>query len=102
MGDRESLILALVGLIGFATLAVLGFVALRVEQAHRASKMPPPVPPRCTRLHASDALEGILARERAACDEHLLAAEDLPAFRGPVRPWVDDEEQANPVITRHR
>ncbi len=100
MGEGASLLVALAAASAFAVLALLTWITVRLEQVRRAQRPRP-----CERLHAADLherwLEGVLPREEARLDEGL-AAEDLPAFRGPVRPWRDDEESVNPMMRPRR
>ena len=96
--DLPSVMTALAGAVAFLALAVATFAALRAEQAHRAARANARSAP-CARVHASEVAEAWLARERADCvsDEPPIGDLDLPAWRGPTTPVVDEDE-VNPRI----
>lgn len=100
MDPAARLICALGAALALAALALLTWVAVRVESLRREVRRPPPEPEKCDRLHASDVYDRWLDA-RAPEPEHLLAAEDLPPFRGPVRRVVDEDE-VNPTLPVHR
>lgn len=92
MGDLCRAMIALGGCAIFIVVALLTFIAVRVEQARRALVRPPPP---CRRLHASDLT--LPTFERA--ESPPITAEELPAFRRPRRqPRVVDEDEVNPRI----
>lgn len=92
MGACESLTLALLGLLGFALLAVATFVAVRVEQAHRDRRAAEE--DRRRRLEAMGRRREVSEDVAGALSERLgrERASALAALRR--RPWRDDEEQS--------
>jgi hypothetical protein len=87
--DSTRLIVALAASFGFAVLALLTWLVVRAEQARRP-------PRRCERLHVEE-LHARLMDAPLPEDGLTLPAEDLPAFRGPTRPVVDEDE-VNPTF----
>lgn len=92
MGDCARLTVALLGLLGFALLALATFVAVRVEQAHRDRRAAEEG--RRRRL-------GELSKRREVAEEVAVALSErmerervsaLAALRR--KPWRDDEEQS--------
>lgn len=100
--DGYRLLIALGGALAFAAVALLAFVAVRVEQAHRerereaGRRLPPREPEPERRVPSDPPCGGDLP--------HLMTAEDLPPFRarGEAKPrgWRDDEEGFNPLLRR--
>jgi len=89
--DETRLIVALAGAFAFAALAILTWIALRLESVRRALRPRPPCPP-CERLHVEDLHARLMDAPPQDDVERFLAAEDLPPFRGPTRPIVDEDE----------
>lgn len=101
MGPVGRAVIALLGVAALLFLALLTWVALRVESLHKRSRPPPPPPPeKCRRLHASDLAQRWFEGQ-APDDLGPLPGEDLPPFRGAARRPVDEEE-VNPRIAPAR
>lgn len=98
MGPTARLVIALGGCLAFLVVALLTWVALRVEALHKRVQPPPPVRERCDRLHASDLAQRWFEGQ-VPVGEDPLPAEDLPGFRAGR---VVDEEEVNPRISRAR
>lgn len=98
MGPTARLVIALGGCLAFLVVALLTWVALRVEALHKRVQppaLPPPVVERCKRLHASELAQRWFEGQ-APRGEEPLPAEDLPGFRAGR---VVDEEEVNPRIS---
>jgi len=95
------LVIAVGGCVAFLLLALVTWVALRVEALHKRVRPPPPEPVRCERLHASDLAQRWLDGQRGELGTEPLPAEDLPGFRA-AKPRVVDEDEVNPRITPRR
>ena len=111
MGDAPRIVIALVGALAFAALAVATFAALRGENLRRVMtrelKRKQATEDRssvaCRRVHASDVAALWLARERQEEPppaEALppLEAEDLPFFRAARPAREPNEEEVNPLL----
>jgi hypothetical protein len=92
------LLIAAGACLAFLAVALLTWVALRVEALHKRVQPPPPVRERCDRLHASDLAQRWFEGQ-APVGEDPLPAEDLPGFRAGR---VVDEEEVNPRISPPR
>lgn len=98
MEPLARLVIAVGGCLAFLVVALLTWVALRVEALHKRVRPPPPVVERCERLHASDLAQRWFDARRGEVGEEPLPAEDLPGFRA-AKPRVVDEEEVNPRIS---
>lgn len=97
MGPTTRLVIALGGCLAFLVVALLTWIALRVEALHKRVQQPAPLPPvveRCKRLHASELAQRWFEGQEPRGVEPL-PAEDLPGFRAGR---VVDEEEVNPRI----
>jgi len=104
MGDLSRTVIAVGGCFAFIALALLTWIAIRLEQVRRGQKPPEPLVEHhfvCDRLHASEVAERALLRERALAVD-LMTAEDLPGFRPRIDPRSIDEEEVNPRLSSKR
>lgn len=99
MGPIARLVIAVGGCLAFLLVALLTWIALRVEALHKRVQ-PPALPPpeKCRRLHASDLAQRWFEGQSPRGEEPL-PAEDLPGFRAGR---VVDEEEVNPRISPRR
>lgn len=105
MGPTARLVIALGGCLALLVVALLTWVAVRLEALHKRVRTPPPQ--RCNRVHAGDVARLWFERERetaaveppeeseAVSLESTLTAEDLPPFRAAR---VVDEDEVNPRL----
>lgn len=101
MDPLARLVIAVGGCVAFLLLALVTWVALRVEALHKRVRPPPPEPALCERLHASDLAQRWLDGQRSELGVEPLPAEDLPGFRA-AKPRVVDEDEVNPRINPRR
>lgn len=112
MEDLHRLVMAIGGCALLCLLALLTWIAVRIDQGVRLLR-PPPAPPAeaCKRLHVSD-LAWYQRVPGARRDEPYMTDLELPGFRSDAAPAVDvdkparrprprrpvDEDEVNPTF----